>query len=100
MQSSNVGYRKWAAVYIFTTGIKGTSNEAALLSEDGMAHRTAILLRDVEPFTGQVDETYIGGKERNDHEGSKKLKADAGLLARPPLSGQGPRAQARSRRQG
>ena len=44
--------------------------------------------RDDTPFTGpiEVDETYMGGRERNKRKG-KKLKAAGAQSARPPLWG-------------
>ena len=76
MQSSNLGYRVWAiAIYLMHTGIKGTAS-MKLHRDLGIAYSSAWHLshrirecwaEQQETFSGpvEVDETYIGGKEKN-----------------------------------
>ena len=76
MHGSKLGYRKWAiAIYIFTTGLKGTSSmklhrDLGITQKTAwyMAHRIRETLGTPEnPFSGpvEVDETWVGGKEHN-----------------------------------
>ena len=77
MQSSKLGLQKWAiALYMMTTGIKGTSS-MKIYRELGIRQATAWFLMqriregfiegENKPFPGPVeaDETYIGGKLGN-----------------------------------
>ena len=76
MQGSNLKYRQWAiAIYLMSTGIKGTSS-MKLHRDLGITQKAAWHLshrireswsKQSNPFAGpvEVDETYIGGKERN-----------------------------------
>lgn len=82
MHGSKLGYRVWAlATYLLTTGIKGTSS-MKLHRDLGITQKTAWHLahriRETwaakhAPFAGpvEVDETYVGGKERNRHQSQK-----------------------------
>ena len=97
MHSSKLGYRKWAiAIYIFTTGLKGTSSmklhrDLGITQKTAwhMAHRIRQSLGTPQPpFVGpvEVDETWVGGKDHNKHE-DKKQHAGRGPVGKTPVVG-------------
>ncbi len=89
MQSSKIGYQKWAiAIYMMTTGLKGVSS-MKLYRELGITQKTAwyLMQRIREGFFGnagnftgpvEVDETYMGGKRRNMSNAKRKALAGTG----------------------
>ena len=96
MHKSHIPFRKWVfAIYLHLTSLKGVSS-MKLHRDIGVSQKSAwyMLQRireawsrdDLEAFAGpvEVDETYMGGKERNK---SKKLKVGRGTVGKTAVVG-------------
>ena len=97
MEGSKLKYRVWAVgIYLFTTNIKGISSmklhRELVIGQKAawfMLHRLRKAFEaEAGPFTGpvEVDETFIGGLERNKHS-DKKLKEGRGPVGKKAIMG-------------
>ena len=97
MESSKLGFQVWAiALYQVTTNLKGVSSmklhrDLGITQRSAwfLAHRLREAWKDQgSQFAGpiEVDETFIGGKEKNKHS-NKKLKAGRGAVGKAIVVG-------------
>ena len=98
MEGSKIGFQDWMiATYMFTTSLKSVSSmklhrEFGITQKSAwfMAHRLrkALEADSQDMFSGpvEIDETYVGGREKNKH-GDKKLKDGRGGIGKEIVVG-------------